>query len=227
MSVVGVFSNATAYIRSCGMRGYAQALRSDLGDRWYDWRFGIDTRQRSVDPRAPAGHPDAVDYVPIPYATLFEGLRKLPIRETSHLVDYGAGTGRVLVAAAALGVPRTTGVELRSDLASIARHNVARARRIGWTAEVICADAVDFTLPADVDLIHFYKPFMDDTLAAVLRNIEQSLSRNPRALTVLFFNHEEFQDLASKQGWIEQFDDGWALDRTRWPISWGLYRARA
>jgi SAM-dependent methyltransferase len=214
---------AREYVAARGLMGYAQAMRSDLFDNWYEWKLSVDTRPHV--PPATHGHPDAVDFIPLPYAPLVEGLSRLPIGPHSHLLDYGAGSGRALVAAASLGVPRVTGVEIRSELASIARANVERARGTRATAfEVVCMDAADYEVPGDVDLAYFFKPFIGRTLASVLSRLESSLLLQPRTITVLYFNDEEFRALTRARPSVELIQEGVALPRTRWPLSWGIYR---
>jgi SAM-dependent methyltransferase len=102
-------------------------------------------------------------------------------------VDYGCGLGRVLVAAAALPFSRIIGVEHSAQLARGARENATRARRIICrNIEVVCANAVDWRVPDEVTVFHFYNPFVQQTLRTVVADIARSLRQAPRRAWIVF-----------------------------------------
>jgi hypothetical protein len=91
--------------------------------------------------------------------------------------------------------------------------------------EIVEQNAMGFEVPDDIDLVHFFKPFKGETLRQVLDKVEQSYFRRPRRMTVIFFNDQEFSQLAAPRSWLRRVEAGIWLPRTRWPIEWGLYRA--
>lgn len=224
---LGIWSIAekmVPYVRSFGIRGYLQDVINTATDRWFEWRLGIDT---SGDTNSHvADHGDSVGYVPIPYALLRKLLSQVPMGSKSSFLDYGAGRGRVVAIAAQFPLRRVTGVELSPRLAEDARANLHRAKRLVCQDVVIVnADAADFHVPDDVDVIHFFKPFRGRTLEQVLDKIEDSYRRAPRKMTIIFFNDEEFQERVRARPWLEHVQSGIGLQRTKWPIRWGLYEA--
>ena len=72
----------------------------------------------------------AHDTTPTPYFVLEELLGGLDLTESDHLLDVGCGQGRVLAYAARCLPCRATGVELDSELASVASAWTARHERV-------------------------------------------------------------------------------------------------
>ncbi|MEX2049019.1 MAG: class I SAM-dependent methyltransferase [Gemmatimonadota bacterium] len=226
MDIRSILDNAVTYVREQGLRGYAETTRATLIDRWCEWRLGIDTSRGETMDRLGVRDPDAVDYVAIPYAALTMALRRASPTPDSCFLDYGAGRGRAVVTAARHPFRRVIGVELSPELASAARANLARAKGLRCRDVVIVEqNALGFEVPDDVDLVHFFKPFKGETLRQVLDKLEQSYFRRPRRMTVIFFNDQEFSQLAASRSWLRRVEAGICLPRTRWPIVWGLYRA--
>jgi hypothetical protein len=104
-------------------------------------------------------------------------------------VDYGSGLGRTLIAAATLPFERVTGVELSPALAKRSLENVAKARgTVCQNIEVVCSNAADWHVTAEVTVFHFYNPFLKQTLRTVVENIARSLREAPRQTWIVFAN---------------------------------------
>jgi len=113
-------------------------------------------------------------------------LNALPISSSDAAIDFGCGKGGALLTMARYPFARVDGVELAPNLAAIGRSNI---RRLSIrNASIFCCDAGQF---ADVDIytyVYMYNPFPQATVKQVLDNINQSLRRRPRPMTVIYKN---------------------------------------
>ena len=103
-------------------------------------------------------------------------------------VDFGSGKGRVVYAAARHPVKRVVGVEIAPGLTAIAQRNIERNRRRLRCQDIdlVTADAAEWEVPDDMTVAYFFSPFVGSVFSAVLRNIEASLDRAPRPLTLIY-----------------------------------------
>src|SRR5665213_2726993 len=90
--------------------------------------------------------------------------------EETTFVDVGCGKGRVLIIAAMYPFKRIIGVEYSSDLANACRKNLEKLHLIE-KAEVVVADACDFTFPGGDVFAFLYNPFDAVILERVLKNL--------------------------------------------------------
>ena len=110
-------------------------------------------------------------------------------------VDYGAGKGRALAAAAAQPFRKVIGVEISGELVEIARDNLARLkRRRAGHVEIHHADAAAFAVPDDANVFFFFNPFGGATLARVVERIRESWMAHPREVFFIYFNHGRFDE---------------------------------
>jgi hypothetical protein len=182
--------------------GYARHL---VSERYYETRFGIHTAG-SVRTVAVVQRPGLCKpYAPIPYRSFFAVMRRVEIRpEEDVFLDYGAGRGRAMVLAARLPFRRVIGVEIEPDLVERARENIRRvsSRLRCRDVQVVTADAAEFGCPDDATVLHFFDPFAGVILEQVIGNVQASLRRSPRRLTILFADPNHFAPLASSSGWL-------------------------
>ena len=117
-------------------------------------------------------------------------IRALPIQHENYsFVDIGCGKGRVLLVASEFPFRRIVGVEFAPMLAEIARRNLKsyRGKRQKYAAiEVITADATEYELAPEPQVLYFFSPFERSLLDQIVENIEDSFRRSPRDLLVLF-----------------------------------------
>jgi hypothetical protein len=102
----------------------------------------------------------------------------------------GCGKGRVLLSALALPFSHVIGIELSPTLSKIAEKNLASARLIARrcsSAQVICGDASEFSMPHGLNLLFFYNPFPLDTMEIVLGNIARCYFETPRLVYLIFY----------------------------------------
>jgi hypothetical protein len=161
--------------------------------RLYDWRHdvrtcgdvtlaGLEIVGGSVEHGAP--------YVPSHPRFLYEILRTLDIDFSRyHFVDLGSGKGRVLLVASEFPFQRIVGVEFASELHAIAVDNVKRYRSATQRCrDIACihGDAMKFSFPDAPIILFMYNPFGPAVMVPVLRNLQQSIERNPRDVILLY-----------------------------------------
>jgi predicted RNA methylase len=113
--------------------------------------------------------------------------------EQSTFVDVGCGMGRVLLMAAEYGFCDISGVEISRDLYVAACHNVERYRASGQGSSRISVeniDAGDYRIPNRACVFFLYNPFGQLAMRHFAALVEQSLSRNPRDMFVVYHNPE-------------------------------------
>lgn len=214
---------ARAYIGEFGLSGYSQAITSSLCDRLCERWMGVDTLPGPLNPADGEVDDDQIAYVPTPYLALISIFRTVGVGKHSHLVDYGCGAGRALLAAAALGAGSGTGIELQPRLVEQAQLNLAAFKASSdGPFQVLQANAASYSLPTATNLLFFFKPFVGETLQAVVKNISSAVSGSGQHLTIVYLNDAEFRPLAAREGWRER-KRGVALSRTRWPVPWAIY----
>ena len=131
-----------------------------------------------------------------------------------HFYDIGCGKGKILILAAEiLGMKAVTGIELSAELAAICRSNIKKA---GIQAEVVEANARDFSTYAPHALIYLCDPFGEETFRAVLGHLKAACRE-----CVLIYNNPVYDP--SPFGFEKQLEtSGWHANyRT------GIYRLTA
>jgi precorrin-6B methylase 2 len=194
-------AHAAAYLTRHGPREFLRRLGLRASEYFHDRRLGIQTRAMV----ATGGGEDSIDYMPIPYRHLACMLSKVDMREDCAFLDYGSGRGRVVTVAATYPIRRAMGVELSYEMVVAARRNFARARGVVCrNVEFVEGNAASFVVPDDVSVIHFYNPFVGETLARVVNRMHESLMRRPRRIQIIFFNHGHFDRIVGGMGWLRQ-----------------------
>ncbi len=198
------------------MINYLQHLRFSLLERYYDFRFGIETHGQLFHQNT-----ENKEYTPLAYRHIFRVLSRLQLRSDDVFLDYGCGKGRALIAAATFGFSEIIGVELSQELCQAARKNIDIARGLRCTnISVICANAADFDVPDRVTIIYFFNPFIGSVLREVLAKIRTSLLRRRRRIQVIFFNRAEFARETANLEWVRTVEEV-SLEHPR--VGCGLY----
>jgi len=108
------------------------------------------------------------------------------ITPVDAIVDFGCGKGGVLISLSKYPFKKITGVEISPELAEIARRNL-HTLSIG-KAFVECCDASEFKDLEEYNYFYFFDPFPCVVMHDVIRNIENSIIKNPRKVTVIYLN---------------------------------------
>lgn len=134
-------------------------------------------------------------YMPAPYDLLEEVFEKYRIASFKHIIDIGCGKGRVMCVAAAHGAKKITGIDFSKELCSAATKNLQKYRQKfpELNCSVLNNDAFYYAIPEDADCIFMFNPFDELIMSGLIENIEISLEKNPRPVTVIYFNPMEKQ----------------------------------
>lgn len=118
-------------------------------------------------------------------------LDHLNITQKDAIIDFGSGKGGALVTFSKYPFSRITGVELLPDLVAVAEQNLKILHIANVT--MVVSDAAHFTDLDGYTYFYFYSPFPRSVMAAVMQNLESSLLRKPRKMTIIYCN-PEFHD---------------------------------
>jgi SAM-dependent methyltransferase len=132
----------------------------------------------------------ATIYMPASYDLLEEVFTEAKIAEFVHFIDIGCGKGRSLCVAASFGVRKITGIDFSKSFCLDAKSNLSKIlpKCPGLDFKIHNNDAFYFEIPDDGDCIFLFNPFDDVIMSGVIENIEMSLERNPRKMTIIYFN---------------------------------------
>jgi SAM-dependent methyltransferase len=168
------------------------------GTRVLEWRYGI--RTEAVIPwHQLSSDPNSVDYEATGYRTLRRAFHQIAVDRQDVFLDYGCGMGRPLIFAARRPFRRAIGVEMSPQLCQRARANLQTARGLRCRqVDVVQCAAEHYVLPDDVSVIFMFNPFRGQTLRAVIQQIESSLRRRPRPLSLLYLLPMAAEDLLAR-----------------------------
>jgi len=216
--------NAAQFLARKGFRHFVRESIHQLANRYYERRLGVDTDTRVQLADLGISNPDSRDSMPISYYAFYSALKLIPLPPSAcTFLDYGAGKGRAVCAAATLPFRKIVGVEfsrvlIEAALANLERMKHRRTRQVA----IHEADATEYEIPADVNLIYFFNPFAGPTLRKVVDKISSSLRAHPRLIYIVFFNNDHFDDLVRNQSWIVRTHQA-----TYYPdITLGVYETR-
>ena len=202
------FGSFRAAVRKHGARGTCLFVVDAVVDRFFDVRYGTDTKRRVEVARLDARGPSvahAVHYSatrPREFRRLMSGL---DIPAGGVFVDLGSGKGRVLLMASEYKFRRVIGVEFSSALCRIARSNVVRfrQRRRASTCPVTVteSDAAEYQFNDEETVLFLFNPFGAPVLSAVLDHLQESIRKRPRKVWIIYYN-PVFADLVEENGFI-------------------------
>lgn len=189
-------------VKSRGVAGSARRGWFLLSTAVHEWRMGIRT-EATIPWHELSDNPDSVDYEASGYATLEHALRGLKVSSSDTFLDLGCGMGRPLVVAARQPFRRVLGVELSPQLCETARRNLRRAPGLHSSWDVVCCSAEQYPIPDDVTVVYLFNPFRGETLSRVIGQLEASLSRRPRELTILYVLPVRQHDPLAELDWLQ------------------------
>jgi SAM-dependent methyltransferase len=168
--------------------------RQRYGDAEYDWEHRVNTTSAALGWRDRLLGVFHSPYQPTESALFHEMLEAL--LEQSHtdfrdfvFVDLGSGKGRTLLMASDYPFRRIVGVELLPALHQAAQENLSKYRGESqkcFALEAICADATEFSFPAEATVLYLFNPFPESGLRKMIANLDESLWVHPRKVYVLY-----------------------------------------
>lgn len=192
---------ASITINSLKKRGLKQTLLYLVGEYWFDIRFHVNTRANYLNGDCTIIGPHLRNAAPH-YGTnwfLLKGLfgRLIHIGlidpASAHMIDFGCGAGRALMAAQYVGIAKVTGVEFSKRLCLRAEENLRKfAQRnlskpdLVW--EVVHADACWYRIPQDATLFFLYSPFGSPVIDIVAQHILDFAHSVSHLVTVIYVN---------------------------------------
>jgi SAM-dependent methyltransferase len=112
-------------------------------------------------------------------------VKELEIKPSDTIIDIGCGKGVAMIRLAKFPFRKVDGIERSPEWADIARKNISRL----WLrnrSNIICTDALTFTALDEYSHIYLYNPFPREVMQVVVKNIQTSLKRTPRPLTIIY-----------------------------------------
>ncbi|SFA86056.1 class I SAM-dependent methyltransferase [Selenomonas ruminantium] len=125
-------------------------------------------------------------YEPTDYTVLEQLARSGYIDKHNTVVDYGCGKGRVSFFLTSQTKCHAIGIEYNPRLYERACTNQQTAPR-GNRVTLLQQDAVNFTVPEQVDRCFFFNPFAVEILSTVLDNLQDSCKNAPRDILLIFY----------------------------------------
>lgn len=197
-----------------GLKSTQQNVLTILEDYYFDLRFGLNTtRWVNLDHlkinsenkhRGRAYQPTRLR----PFKKLMD---RLDFPKDSIFVDFGAGKGRVLLAAGRYGFRKIVGVEFSPELCQEARKNLDLFKQktdLNIEVEIIEADAAYYQIADGENIFFMFNPFDNGVMSKLLENVQMSLQKNPRKIW-LIYNNPIYQNTIEQQGnFIKLLDYG-------------------
>ena len=169
------------YIRRVVEREHEKISGNDEEQKW-DKLLQIHTTGRDDSNSDQYRYP----YEPTPYTVLERFANSGLLCKENTLLDYGCGKGRADFFVSYQTRCHTIGVEYNERIYEKAVENREQGVAAGRTKFVL-ADAVQFSVPAEVDRIYFFNPFSIEILKKVLARVLESYYENPRELLLFFY----------------------------------------
>ena len=121
----------------------------------------------------------------------------LPINSKDVFIDMGSGGGRVMIAAGRFPFIKIIGVDASSKLNDICKNNINKMKnRLKCkNFENITSNASDYRIPDEATIIYFFNPFGMEVMKDVFHSISNSVSVNPRKVTIIWYNPKYDQEL--------------------------------
>jgi SAM-dependent methyltransferase len=202
-------SLAQKIVMSIRTVGAGDTLKRALGhilNVYYEWYFGVTTAGILYPRESGFDNPEFQEYAPTEFYSFMKMLKTLNITKNDVFLDYGSGMGRALIMAAMHPFRRVIGVELLPELNAVAAENIEKSRKFFKCQHIDIheSDAAAYIVPQNVTIIYFYFPFRGTTLSKVLDNIENSLIRSPREITIIYKNPPRFDEQAADRNWLKK-----------------------
>ena len=170
--------------------------RQRYGDAEFDWDRRVNTTSAALgwrDRLLGVFHSPYQATESVLFQEMIEAVRRqcgCDLHDFAFL-DLGSGKGRTLLMASDYPFRRIVGVELLPTLHETAEDNLRKYKSESqkcFALETICADATEFSFPAEPTVLYLFNPFPEAGLRHVIANLEQSLRLNPRPVYVLYHN---------------------------------------
>ncbi|MGC8659673.1 MAG: class I SAM-dependent methyltransferase [Desulfomonilaceae bacterium] len=113
-------------------------------------------------------------------------MKNLPISPDDSIIDLGCGKGGALITFSRFSFKSIDGVDVSQELLLIARSNLSKLGVEKTT--LFCSDAATFTDLQKYRFIYMFNPFPTSVMSHVVVNINESVAKYPRKLTIIYRN---------------------------------------
>lgn len=195
----------------------------------FDARFGTDTSGELWPWELPSirhtGR-EVFGYEPVSAQRLSEILDHIPIAPEQYtFVDLGSGKGRAVLVASRYPFKEIIGIEISSELCTIARKNVKLYRppeQVCRNIEILNLDALEYKFPASPLIVFMYRPFGENTLMKVIANLSSALELSNNPSYVIYVN-PQLEALLRKSPILQKVPTPkWYSVYQAHPSSWAL-----
>ncbi len=152
---------------------------------------GIDFSKRYVD--GAIKHNDEIIHYESIRKRQFKRVFQVFCKETKNqelksVLDYGSGKGYILYLLSETGYfHNVDGLEILPELCKICRTNL---NKLGLeTVKIINEDARDYSGIDDYDVYFMFNPFPEPAMKKVVAQIDESLHRKPRKISIIYVNN--------------------------------------
>lgn len=163
-------------------------------------RLGIKTHGYSFPEDNENLYGDASAYAAISYSRLKRMVNYLKLSKEDTFIDLGCGAGRPVFLVGNLRLKKVIGVEIRKELADIARRNLINLKLNNTPIEIINTDVSVFDV-SEGTVFFMFNPFGEKTFTKVIENIKKSLATNPRKIRIVYYS-AVYKDLLDSQDWL-------------------------
>jgi SAM-dependent methyltransferase len=211
-------SRAVASIRKRGLAGTVQLFPTLVAanfkgdpDKRFDRRFHVDTAGilKPIELQSDSTFKNSNWYAPSATHRFLRMLHHIKVDFRDYVfIDFGCGKGKALLLASRLPFRQIVGVELWSELFTVAEKNLKSytGKRLCNTFRLHRMDATEFPIPSEPGIYYFFDPFREEVMRKVLDNMRRSLAAAPREAYVVYceperpdiLDHSDFLSLLKK-----------------------------
>ncbi len=201
------------FIFKMDLTSFIKSILMRRKDRWFDKKYGTDTRRLLKLPGNKAEKDMNWPYSLVSQSSLIEPFQKVMkelissriISPTDVFIDVGSGKGLILLLATSYGFHQIIGVEKFREVCEIARRNVEIFKphlTQPYNIEIIETDASLYKIPDDATVFHLMNPFNGTILHPFMQNLCESLRRNWRHVVIIYFS-PEYRKIIEETGLFE------------------------
>lgn len=113
-------------------------------------------------------------------------IRSLTINANDSIIDLGCGKGGALITFSKYGFQSIDGLDISKELLLVAKNNLSKLGIV--KATLFCSNATTFTALQKYRFIYMFNPFPANVMIQVISNINESIKKYPRNLTIIYRN---------------------------------------
>lgn len=158
-----------------------------MAEKNYDKQLNIETGpERNIKPFL-----NYYPYEPTPYPVLEQLAKKIELKPSDHVVDYGCGKGRLLFYLNAVFGVNARGIEMDDHLYFLAEknrlHYLQHRPKSKYQIQFFCMHAEKYIVQPTDNKFYFFNPFSAPIFIKVFNNIMESLEQFNREVDLIFY----------------------------------------